>query len=87
MDYLICTIEMDDVLCTAVTYMLCSVNTALTNTHTHKSLNINILTNTHNQTDLRDEGTLVSLPYRQPHKCISQLFHLLVVIQPFDLSL
>lgn len=42
---------------------------------------------THRQTDLGDEGTLVSLPHRQPHQGIAQLFDLLVVVQPFDLSL
>lgn len=38
-------------------------------------------------TDLGDEGPLVALPHRQPHQRVSQLFDLLVVVQPFHLSL
>lgn len=44
-------------------------------------------THTDEQTDLGDEGPLVPLPHRQPHQGVSQLFHLLVVVQPLHLSL
>lgn len=54
--------------------------------YSYSNLNL-CMQNIHMKTDLRDEGALVPLPHGLPHQGVSQLFHLLVVIQPLHLSL